>query len=899
MSNHLAGITHYLWRQSWQLAVLIVAVAALSWILRNRSAHVRYLLWLIVLAKCLVPPFLTVPVAILPPAQRIEPLAPLPVVQALAVEVPDAVGDRSIAMPAVATQKHTVPPKRTSGFSIPSGREVLGAVWIIGVAVYGGVAVAKVVRSSLRLRRQRKPPPDDLRTRVGQLLSDFKMKAPPKVWLLDGIGQPFVWGLVRGDIYLPADYLKIDNTAHRRNILGHEVCHILRLDAAVNSLQVLAQVIFWFHPFVWWANQKIRMEREKCCDEMAIAHLGTKAKEYSAAIVKAIICEHESLRPVPSLAVAGPIKDIEERIRAMSRPGKKFYRRANLLGAVAILFVGLLTVPTALVLTTQAATVPAAGAESKTPSETDRMITGAEGTVVAFDDFDGGLKLNWSILHVDPTHWSLSKKPGTLTITTQDGTFHRSRSDYKNLFLIDCPTAWGQDFQVTTCILSFNPAAEWNEAGLICWNDEDNNLKLDYEWHTLGGNPETPPQRIFTVGAETQDSGGVLFRTTSFRADQQLEKVWLRVTKRGNKYTFQTSTDGKSFVPLETIVLRYGTPLLFPEGEPHLVWGDGTVKHIGLFANNGSRDGAPQIDASFDFFEVKAVSPAEPEPVRPTMTLAQAAARGDLTQVRLHIDRGADLNERSSAGDTALHYAARYGHKEVAELLIAKGADVNARNKNNDTPAHIALWEDNKETLDLLIAKGAKLSCIQFAAHQGHLPEVRSFVERGISVNARDTKEFVPLHYAAAGGYRDVVEFLIAQGADVNAKDKYGWTPLDSAAWHGHRDLVEILSKAGANVNSRYAWGETPLMWAAQKGHAHVIEMLLARGADLSAQDDGGRTGLHYAARAGHANVVELLIARSADVNAKDDSGESPLALAKQWGQKEMVELLLKHGAKE
>lgn len=57
------------------------------------------------------------------------------------------------------------------------------------------------------------------------------------------------------------------------------------------------------------------MEREKCCDEMAVAHLGAGAKEYSTAIVKALITEHESTRPVPSLAVAGPVKDVEERIK--------------------------------------------------------------------------------------------------------------------------------------------------------------------------------------------------------------------------------------------------------------------------------------------------------------------------------------------------------------------------------------------------------------------------------------------------------------------------------------------------------------------------------------------------------------------------------------------------------
>jgi len=45
MERYLEHITEYLLGQSWQIAVLVCAVATVSWLLRNRSAHVRYLLW--------------------------------------------------------------------------------------------------------------------------------------------------------------------------------------------------------------------------------------------------------------------------------------------------------------------------------------------------------------------------------------------------------------------------------------------------------------------------------------------------------------------------------------------------------------------------------------------------------------------------------------------------------------------------------------------------------------------------------------------------------------------------------------------------------------------------------------------------------------------------------------
>ncbi len=56
----------YLLQQSWQIAVLIGIVAVINRTLRHRSAHIRYLLWLLVLAKCLVPAVFNVPVAVFP-----------------------------------------------------------------------------------------------------------------------------------------------------------------------------------------------------------------------------------------------------------------------------------------------------------------------------------------------------------------------------------------------------------------------------------------------------------------------------------------------------------------------------------------------------------------------------------------------------------------------------------------------------------------------------------------------------------------------------------------------------------------------------------------------------------------------------------------------------------------
>jgi beta-lactamase regulating signal transducer with metallopeptidase domain/Leucine-rich repeat (LRR) protein/Tol biopolymer transport system component len=348
MESLLTTIANYLWTQSWQIAVLAVVVALVSWALRNRSAHVRYLLWLLVLAKCLTPPLLEVPLAVLP--ER----GPPAVASIISTTPPqEEMAQRPVEERLLPTPTSAAPePLRLTT------RQWLAVGWLAGVALFAGVALTKAARTILWLRRERRTLPRTSGDPFEETFRSLRVKRPPGVWLIEGVGQPFVWGILRGDIYLPSRFAGIDDDEHRRDILAHEISHVLRFDAAVNILQIVAQGIFWFHPLLWWANQRIRREREKCCDEMAIVHLGARPKDYSSAIISTLIQAQESTRPVPSLAVAGPVKNIEERIRAMLKPGKEFYKHPSLPVAAVVVLMSILAVPTTVVLTVRAGSLP-------------------------------------------------------------------------------------------------------------------------------------------------------------------------------------------------------------------------------------------------------------------------------------------------------------------------------------------------------------------------------------------------------------------------------------------------------------------------------------------------------------------------------------------------------------
>jgi len=300
--------------------------------------------------------------------------------------------------------------------------------------------------------------------------------------------------------------------------------------------------------------------------------------------------------------------------------------------------------------------------------------------------------------------------------------------------------------------------------------------------------------------------------------------------------------------------------------------------------------------------------PAKPETPserkeQSTKSLHEAAAAGDIEQVKLLISKGSDVNAKDRMGRTALHSAAEKGHTNIVKFLIDRGADINATS-----------WGDRQTALHR-------------AAGEGHADVVKLLIDRGADVNAKTRSQGTPLHNAASKGDRKTVELLLSKGADINAKDRQGsmplyWAMTSSAA--GRKEVVELLVSKGAkvpafhlaayladieklkkcleegiNVNTPSDCNITALHSAACSGKRDIVEFLISKGADINAKDDQDVMPLHEAAWTGRKDIVELLIDKGVDINAKTDKDKTALALAKEKGHTEIVELLRKHGAKE
>jgi beta-lactamase regulating signal transducer with metallopeptidase domain len=354
MTSRLLDI---LWLQSWQVAVLFGLVGVVCLFLRRASAHWRYLLWLVVLVKCLVPPVM--PIALPGVAKTMAQIlskrnAAIQEARSagMATQSSAKASEPTVSMQTLSSEASLA---RPSIWARLDWRLWLVTAWAAGGLSYLMTALVKAWRIQLALKRARTWPDMELECEFLEMAKSVGIDHRPKLCLIRGLGQPFVWGIFRGSIYLPDAFGRQGTSRERMLVMGHELAHVLRWDALINFVQVIVQAVFFFHPLVWWMNKMIRHEREKCCDEMAVASLKVDSREYGSAIVERLAAFYEPACPSSSLAISGHAKDLEDRVKSLLQPGRAFHRQPTLPTMITVFLIAITVAPVYLVVTAEPA----------------------------------------------------------------------------------------------------------------------------------------------------------------------------------------------------------------------------------------------------------------------------------------------------------------------------------------------------------------------------------------------------------------------------------------------------------------------------------------------------------------------------------------------------------------
>jgi ankyrin repeat protein len=146
----------------------------------------------------------------------------------------------------------------------------------------------------------------------------------------------------------------------------------------------------------------------------------------------------------------------------------------------------------------------------------------------------------------------------------------------------------------------------------------------------------------------------------------------------------------------------------------------------------------------------------------PSQDLLEAAAHGDLVEVKNLLEAGVNINAKNENGITALMLAATSGYGDIVELLLAQGADSKAKNNYGET----ALEVTSDKKIKALLREHGQLTQIVSptalcrAARMGDIIAVKNYLDKGGDINSNGQEGLTALIEASSSGEKDMVELL-------------------------------------------------------------------------------------------------------------------------------------------
>lgn len=107
--------------------------------------------------------------------------------------------------------------------------------------------------------------------KVDLLKHQLGITKPVKFLLSHIAEQPMTFGFFKPVILVPFSLVSQLSPEQLEVILLHELSHIKRNDYLINIFQSMMEIIFFYHPAVWWISGQVRKVREEVCDDKVIA----------------------------------------------------------------------------------------------------------------------------------------------------------------------------------------------------------------------------------------------------------------------------------------------------------------------------------------------------------------------------------------------------------------------------------------------------------------------------------------------------------------------------------------------------------------------------------------------------------------------------------------------------
>ncbi len=303
----------------WQGLAIGMLIATLFWVLKHKSPRLRYYLGMFALLLMTVVSALTFLNLYEAAEWSVESLRQVsPLLDNIGLgQVNEEVSLTTIKQIELFVSGHT------NGIVL---------FWMLGVLFFA----LKLLGGYLYLIFMRKHSEALNLLRLNTLLLSIqqKLKIKRQIHLAnsDFIQSPMVIGCLKPLVLFPVGLVNQLSMKELESILAHELAHIYRLDYLSNILQSIVEVLFYYHPVVWWISASVREEREASCDDIAVS-IGGDPLLYAKSLLA--LQEYAQKPPILALSFTGKKKLLLNRVqRILNHPQNK----NNIMEKLSIMF---------------------------------------------------------------------------------------------------------------------------------------------------------------------------------------------------------------------------------------------------------------------------------------------------------------------------------------------------------------------------------------------------------------------------------------------------------------------------------------------------------------------------------------------------------------------------------
>jgi beta-lactamase regulating signal transducer with metallopeptidase domain len=303
------ALVHFL----WQGALIAVLLANIMSFIPRRAAEARYLAACAAMLLMLASPIVTTAILATHGKDALTSNAPGASRQSMTA------GDGMTALPdaAPSAPSSNLWRERLTEW-ITYGLPWLISTWLAGVLLLSVRLLTGYVSAQRFKVRETRPVAEQWEETLHSLCRRFGVPRPVRILESALVQVPTAVGWLRPVILLPASAIVGLTPSQLEAIIAHELAHIRRHDYLVNILQRMIETLLFYHPAVWWVSRQVRIEREYCCDDLAVAACG------DAMLYARALAEMEEMRAAePQMAVAangGPLLDRIRRLAGIPEP---------------------------------------------------------------------------------------------------------------------------------------------------------------------------------------------------------------------------------------------------------------------------------------------------------------------------------------------------------------------------------------------------------------------------------------------------------------------------------------------------------------------------------------------------------------------------------------------------